>query len=140
VIGDAAWLPDADGTPLPMMAPVAEQQARCAAANIVRSVRGEPLRAFRYRNRGTMATIGRNAAVAHVGGLAFAGFFAWVAWLVLHIVLLIGFRNRLVVLINWAYDYFLYDRAVRLIHAREIHTGPAEARRPAREASAAGAG
>jgi len=140
VIGDAAWLPDADGTPLPMMAPVAEQQARCAAANIVRSVRGEPQRPFRYRNRGTMATIGRNAAVAHVGGFAFAGFFAWVAWLVLHIVLLIGFRNRLVVLINWAYDYFLYDRAVRLIHAREIHTGPAEARRPAREASAAGAG
>jgi NADH dehydrogenase len=140
VIGDAAWLPDADGTPLPMMAPVAEQQAHCAAANIVRSVRGEPQRPFRYRNRGTMATIGRNAAVAHVGGFAFSGFFAWVAWLVLHIVLLIGFRNRLVVLINWAYDYFLYDRAVRLIHAREIHTGPAEARRPTREASAAGAG
>jgi NADH:ubiquinone reductase (H+-translocating) len=140
VIGDAAWLPDADGTPLPMMAPVAEQQAQCAAANIVRSLRGEPQRPFRYRNRGTMATIGRNAAVAHVGGFAFSGFFAWVAWLVLHIVLLIGFRNRLVVLINWAYDYFLYERAVRLIHAREIHTGPAEARRPAREASAAGAG
>jgi NADH dehydrogenase len=84
-----------------------------------------------------MATIGRNAAVAHVGGLAFSGFFAWVAWLLLHIVELIGFRNRLVVLINWAYDYFLYDRAVRLIHAREIHTGPVETRRPAREASAA---
>ena len=140
VVGDAAWLPGADGTPLPMMAPVAEQQADCAAANIARTVRGEPQRPFRYRNRGSMATIGRNAAVAHVGGLAFSGFFAWLAWLLLHIVELIGFRNRLVVLINWAYDYFLYDRAVRLIHAREIHTGPAEARQPVREASAAGSG
>jgi NADH dehydrogenase len=148
VVGDAAWLPDADGAPLPMMAPVAEQQADCAAANVVRALRGEPGLPFRYRNRGTMATIGRNAAVAHVRGFAFSGFFAWVAWLVLHIVELIGFRNRLVVLINWAYDYFLYDRAVRLIHAREIHTGPAEARRghgaegaaqaSPREASAAG--
>jgi NADH dehydrogenase len=128
VIGDAAWLPGKDGTPLPMMAPVAEQQAACAAANIARAVRGEPQRPFRYRDRGSMATIGRNQAVAYVGGVAFAGFFAWVAWLLLHIVELIGFRNRLVVLINWAYDYFLYDRAVRLIHAREIHTGPAETR------------
>jgi NADH dehydrogenase len=136
VIGDAAWLEDPPGSPLPMMAPVAQQQADHAAANVLRALRGEPPLPFRYRNPGTMATIGRNAAVAHVRGFAFSGFFAWVAWLVLHIVLLIGFRNRLLVLINWAWDYFLYDRAVRLIHAREIHTGPAEARRAAHDAAA----
>ncbi len=135
VIGDAAYLEDASGAPLPMMAPVAQQQADHVAAGIVRALRGEPAVPFRYKNPGSMATIGRNAAVAHVRGFAFSGFFAWVAWLVLHIVLLIGFRNRLLVLINWAWDYFLYDRAVRLIHAREIHTGPAEARRAAPEAS-----
>ena len=86
-----------------------------------------------------MATIGRNAAVVHWKGLQFSGFFAWVAWLVLHIVLLIGFRNRLLVLINWAWDYFLYDRAVRLIYAREIHTAPAEARRPPQGCAGGGA-
>jgi NADH dehydrogenase len=129
VIGDAAYLEDEDGAALPMMAPVAQQQADHAARSIARALRGEAPAAFRYRNPGSMATIGRHAAVAHVRGLQFSGFFAWVTWLVLHIVLLIGFRNRLLVLINWAWDYFLYDRAVRLIHAREMHTGPAEARR-----------
>jgi NADH:ubiquinone reductase (H+-translocating) len=130
VVGDAAYLESAAGEPLPMMAPVAQQQAEQAAKNILRALRGEPMQAFRYKNPGSMATIGRNAAVVHVRGLQISGFFAWVAWLLLHIVLLIGFRNRLLVLINWAWDYFLYDRAVRLIYAREIHTGPAEARRP----------
>jgi NADH dehydrogenase len=84
---------------------------------------------FRYENPGTMATIGRNAAVVYVHGVQISGFFAWIAWLLLHILLLIGFRNRLLVLINWAWDYFLYDRAVRLIYAREIHTAPPEQRR-----------
>jgi len=70
---------------------------------------------FRYRDRGMMATIGRNAAVAHVGGLVFTGFPAWFAWLGVHIVNLIGFRNRLFVLTNWAWDYFLFERMVRLI-------------------------
>jgi NADH dehydrogenase len=117
-----------------MMAPVAQQQADHVAKSIRRALRGEPLLPFRYRNPGSMATIGRNAAVAWVRGVQVSGFFAWVAWLLLHIVLLIGFRNRLLVLINWAWDYFLYDRAVRLIYAREIHTAPPEARRPARGA------
>jgi NADH dehydrogenase len=129
VVGDGAYLEDPAEGPLPMMAPVAQQEADHAAANLVRMLRGEPLTPFRYHNRGTMATIGRNAAVAYVRGFAFVGFVAWVLWLVLHIVLLIGFRNRLLVLINWAWDYFLYDRAVRLIHAREIHTAPPEVRR-----------
>jgi NADH:quinone reductase (non-electrogenic) len=126
VIGDGAYLEDGSGAALPMMAPVAQQQADHAAANVVAALRGEPLRPFRYRNPGSMATIGRGAAVAVVRGFAFSGFLAWVAWLLLHIIELIGFRNRLLVLINWAWDYFLYERAVRLIYAREIHTAPAE--------------
>jgi NADH dehydrogenase len=131
VIGDAAYREDEAGSALPMMAPVAQQQADHAAASIRRALRGEAPLPFRYRNPGSMATIGRNAAVVELKGFQFSGFFAWVTWLVLHIVLLIGFRNRLLVLINWAWDYFLYDRAVRLIYAREIHTAPAEARHPA---------
>jgi NADH dehydrogenase len=137
VIGDAAYLEDERGEGLPMMAPVAQQQADHAAESIRRTLRGEPVQPFRYRNPGSMATIGRNAAVVVVKGVQVSGFFAWVAWLLLHIVLLIGFRNRLLVLINWAWDYFLYDRAVRLIYAREIHTAPAEARRHPPEASEA---
>ncbi len=113
-IGDAALLEDG-GSPLPMMAPVAMQQGKLAAANVLRACRGEPPVPFRYRNPGQLATIGRNAAVAHIRGFSFRGFPAWVVWLVVHLVQLIGFRNRLVVLISWAWDYFLYDRAVRLI-------------------------
>jgi NADH dehydrogenase len=70
---------------------------------------------FVYKNPGSLATIGRNAAVAEVGGLRLRGFAAWLVWLVVHLMRLVGFRNRLVVLINWAWDYFFYDRAVRLI-------------------------
>ncbi len=116
VVGDAAWL-EVDGAPLPMLAPVARQQAAQAAANALRLLRGEALRPFRYRDPGSLATIGRNAAVARIGRLQFSGFVAWVAWLLVHIVNLIGFRNRLLVLINWAWDYLFYERAVRLIHA-----------------------
>jgi NADH dehydrogenase len=114
VIGDAAYL-EADGQPLPMMAPVAMQQAEVAAANIRRLAAGQPLVEFVYKNPGSLATIGRNAAVAQISGLQFRGFVAWALWLVVHIIQLIGFRNRLVVLINWAWDYWFYDRAVRLI-------------------------
>jgi NADH:quinone reductase (non-electrogenic) len=114
VIGDAAYL-EADGEPLPMMAPVAIQMAETAVANIVRALRGEPPVAFRYRDPGSLATIGRNAAVAYLGGFAFTGFPAWVVWLVVHIIQLIGFRNKLFVLLNWAWDYFFFERAARLI-------------------------
>ena len=85
------------------------------ASNIKRHLRGRPLEAFRYRDQGTLATIGRNAAVANVYGLKLSGFPAWVMWLVIHIIQLIGFRNKLFVLINWAWDYFFYERAARLI-------------------------
>jgi len=115
VIGDAAYVEDDQGAPLPMLATVAQQQARLAAANIRRLLHGDVPRPFRYRDPGLLATIGRNAAVARIWGLSFSGFPAWVIWVALHIFRLIGFRNRLVVLINWAWDYFFYDTQVRLI-------------------------
>jgi len=114
VIGDAAYL-EVDGQPLPMMAPVAVQMAERTAANIRLAVAGRQPQAFVYRDPGRLATIGRNAAVAEIAGIRFRGFLAWLVWLVVHLVQLIGFRNRLLVLINWAWDYFFYDRAVRLI-------------------------
>ena len=114
VIGDAAYI-EADGQPLPMMAPPAIQMAETAAANILRALRGEPPRPFRYRDAGSLATIGRNAAVAYIYGIQFTGFVAWVVWLVVHIIQLIGFRNKLFVLLNWTWDYFFYERASRLI-------------------------
>ena len=114
VIGDAAYL-EHDGAPLPMMAPVAIQMADTATANIARRLRDEPPRAFRFKDPGSLATIGRNAAVAYLGGVAFKGFAAWVVWLIVHIIQLIGFRNKLFVLMNWAWDYFFYERAARLI-------------------------
>ncbi len=117
VIGDAAWLEHA-GAPLPMMAPVAIQMGETAARNIRRGLAGLPPEAFRYRDPGSLATIGRSAAVAYIHRLSFTGFPAWVVWLVVHLIQLIGFRNKLLVLINWAWDYFFYDRAVRLITQR----------------------
>ncbi len=115
VIGDAALLAGEDGRPLPMVAPVAMQQAETAADNLVRQMKGEALQPFHYQDPGAMATIGRNQAVARLGKLEFHGFMAWMIWLVVHLMQLVGFRNRLVVLINWAWDYLFYDRAVRLI-------------------------
>lgn len=114
VIGDAAYLEE-DGKPLPMVAQVAMQQGRHAAHNILADIQKKPLQPFRYIDLGSMATIGRNAAVAQTLGMRFRGFLAWVVWLVVHLIGLIGFRNRLIVLINWAWDYFFYDRGVRLI-------------------------
>ena len=115
VIGDAALLEGPDGAPLPMVAPVAIQQGEQAAANIRRVLRGDPASPFVYRDPGMLATIGRSQAVARLWGLSLAGFPAWLVWLGVHLMQLIGFRNRLLVLINWAWDYLFYDRAVRLI-------------------------
>ncbi|HEV8509711.1 MAG TPA: NAD(P)/FAD-dependent oxidoreductase, partial [Gemmatimonadales bacterium] len=114
IIGDAAYR-EANGEPLPMVAPVAIQMGESVARNIVRTLRGKPLEPFRYHDQGTLATIGRNAAVARVFGVNWSGFPAWVMWLVVHIIQLIGFRNKLFVLLNWAWDYFFYERAARLI-------------------------
>jgi NADH dehydrogenase len=119
VIGDAAYLEDGNGQALPMLAPVAMQQAAAAAANLNRLVQSKPLVPFEYRDPGSMATIGRNRAVAQIGRLKLRGFLAWAAWLFVHLLQIIGFRNRLVVLVNWAWDYLFYDRAVRLIEGGE---------------------
>jgi NADH dehydrogenase len=112
-IGDLAHV--GEGAPHPMLAPVAIQQGDLVARNIARQLAGEAPRPFRYRDRGTMVTIGRQAAVAKIYGLQLSGFIAWLIWLTVHLVWLIGFRNRLLVLTNWAWNYLTYDRAVRLI-------------------------
>ena len=109
-----------DGKPLPMIAPVAIQQGKHAARNIERHAAGKKLKAFRYHDRGTLATIGRNCAVACLGGRAWSGFPAWALWLFIHLAALIGFRNRLVVLLTWAVDYVLFERSVRLILPKSL--------------------
>lgn len=128
VVGDLAYIEE-DGKPLPMVAPVAMQQGETAAGNILRQISGREPLPFRYKERGMLATIGRNAAVAHLSGRTFTGFFAWILWLGVHLVQLIGFRRRLFVLINWAWDYFLFERVVRLI----LPTRVAPPREAARE-------
>ncbi|HEY2980713.1 MAG TPA: NAD(P)/FAD-dependent oxidoreductase [Anaerolineales bacterium] len=115
VVGDAAYVENGGGRPLPMLATVAVQEAKLAAGNIRRALQGQVLKPFHYKDPGLLATIGRNAAVARLGGFSFSGLVAWLIWVGLHIYRLIGFRNRLVVLINWAWDYFFYDSQVRLI-------------------------
>jgi NADH:ubiquinone reductase (H+-translocating) len=115
VIGDMASLKDARGRPLPGVAQVAMQQGAWAAANILRAIEGKPARAFRYRDLGNMATIGRNSAVADIRGLRLTGFVAWLAWAFVHILNLIGFRNRVLVALQWLWDYLTFQRGARLI-------------------------
>jgi NADH dehydrogenase len=118
VIGDVAAFhhdPATAGAPLPGLAPVAIQMGRHAARTILDAARGVPSRPFRYRDRGIMATIGRGAAVAQSGRLRLTGLVAWIAWVLVHVLLLIGFRNRLVVMIEWAWAYVTFNRGVRLI-------------------------
>jgi NADH:ubiquinone reductase (H+-translocating) len=113
-IGDIAVFIQ-DGKPLPGVAPVAIQQGRWAAQNIMRAAGNQELLPFHYRDRGTLATIGREAAIAERGRVKVAGFWAWVLWLFVHILWLIGFRNRFFVVAEWAWSYFRYERGVRLI-------------------------
>ena len=115
VIGDLAHAEDQDGRPLPQLAAVAQQQGKAVARAVQAIVRGQTPQPFHYRDRGILATIGRNAAVVQMGRVRFHGFIGWVTWLTVHLILLISFRSRILVLINWAYDYFFYDRPVRLI-------------------------
>jgi NADH dehydrogenase len=113
-VGDMAAVRDASGL-LPMMAPPAMQAGRHAAENILRDVRDQPVQPFRYRDKGIMATIGRNAGVARIGRLKLKGFVGWIAWLLIHLYFLIGFRNRVAVLLQWGWNYFKYDRPIRII-------------------------
>jgi NADH dehydrogenase len=115
VIGDLASLTDESGQPLPGVAQVAIQMGRHAAGQIQRAIEKQPYRPFHYHNLGNMATIGRNSAVADFGWLTMKGYLGWLAWLFVHILNLIGFRNRLVVMVQWAWSYFSYQRAIRLI-------------------------
>jgi NADH dehydrogenase len=114
VIGDLAHL-EQDGKPVPGIAPAAMQEGRHAAANLLRTLRGQPRLPFHYIDKGALATIGRGAAVAHIGSIRASGYLAWLLWLFVHIFFLIGFRNRLLVMIQWAWSYFTFDRGARLI-------------------------
>jgi NADH dehydrogenase len=114
IIGDMAFLVQ-DGVPLPMVASVAMQQGEYAARTILGRIREETPVPFRYHDKGAMAIIGRNSAVAKVFGVKMTGFVAWVVWLAIHLMFLVGFRNRLLVLLNWAYYYYFRAQQVRLI-------------------------
>jgi NADH dehydrogenase len=115
VLGDMASYPHQDGKPLPGVAPVAMQQGRYAADLIQRRLRGAPAVPFHYKDRGAMATIGRAAAVTDLGWITLSGMIAWLAWLFIHILYLIEFQNRILVMIQWAWNYFTRNRAARLI-------------------------
>jgi NADH dehydrogenase len=120
VIGDMAYLEGYHGSQAyPQVAQVALQQGKQAARNILAQVQGQPMRAFRYLDLGNFATIGRSAAILDTFGIRLSGFLAWIGWLFIHLMYLAGFRNRLIVLANWAYSYFTYDRGVRLITSDE---------------------
>ncbi len=121
VIGDQAHFATGGGRPLPGLSPVAMQQGRHVAKNIIALLHGGTTTCFSYHDKGIMATIGRHAAVAEMGSIRISGFIAWLAWLFIHIVFLVGFRNRLSVLFNWAYAYVTYGRGARLITRR--HSG-----------------
>ena len=120
VVGDMAGLLDPEGRQYPGVSQVAMQQAAHAVRTIVRTVDGQPRLPFRYKDYGSMATIGRNAAIADIGRLEISGFSAWLLWLFVHIFWLIGFRNRIAVLIQWASAYVTYQRSVRLITRTDI--------------------
>jgi len=115
VIGDLANFTHQTGEPLPGISPVAMQQGRHAASNVLAMIKGRKAKRFRYWDKGTMATIGRNKAVADLRFLHLSGRLAWLAWLFVHILFLVGFRNRLLVFIQWAWAYFTFDKGARLI-------------------------
>jgi NADH dehydrogenase len=118
VIGDLAHLPGKDGNPLPGLAPVATQQGRYVARAVGKRLRGEHQAApFSYFDKGTMAVIGKHAAVANIGRFRFGGITAWLMWLFIHLLLLINFESRLVVLVRWAFSYFTHSRGSRVLVA-----------------------
>jgi NADH dehydrogenase len=115
VIGDLAALKDENGKWLPGVAPVAMQEGKAAAKNIAHDLKHAPRQNFHYLDKGSLATIGRSAGIAQFGKLHISGFIAWLSWLFIHIFFLIGFRNRIIVFIQWAWSYFTYERGARLI-------------------------
>jgi NADH dehydrogenase len=124
VIGDAAaFIPQGASQGLPGVSPVAMQQGRFVARQLKRSLAGAARERFKYVDKGSMATIGRSRAVAQIGKLQLSGFLAWLAWLTVHIFYLIDFRNRVVVLFDWAWAYFAYRRGSRLITGHRLQAG-----------------
>jgi NADH dehydrogenase len=125
VIGDLAHFAHQDGKPLPGVAQVAMQGGRYVAAHLQRKLRGQPSKPFRYLDLGTMATIGRAAAVAQIGDLHLTGFLGWLTWLFIHIMYIVAFENRVLILIQWAWNYLTRNRAARLITGRTPLAGQA---------------
>jgi NADH dehydrogenase len=129
VVGDLAAI-TSDGRPVPGVAPAAMQEGATAAKNILRTIRDEPRRPFRYRDKGNLATIGRQRAIADFGRFQLDGPLAWWFWLFVHIMYLAGFRNRAAVLVEWAYAFFTYQRGSRLITAPHRLANPAPSAAP----------
>ena len=121
VIGDQAHCEGPKNRPLPGLAPVAMQQGRFVARQIARDLKRQPRAKFHYVDKGQMATIGRKRAIAMTGSLQMTGLIAWLAWLLIHIFYLIGFKNRVFVLWSWTYSYLTYKRGARLITERDWH-------------------
>ena len=142
VIGDMAHFAEEGGTPLPGLSPVAMQQGKHAARNIRSQICGGWTSRFSYFDKGTMATIGRHAAVVDMNGIRFSGLLAWLAWLFVHLIFLISFRNKLMVFLNWAYIYLTFGRHARLITGRDWPAprlrGPAHSPAPVRPPELAG--
>lgn len=129
VLGDLTSVLQKNGKPVPGVAPAAIQMGQFAAAAIKGDLRGEPRQSFHYRDKGNLATIGRSAAIADVGGFKLSGYFAWLAWLFVHVLFLIGFRSRVQVVWEWFWDYVTFQRGARLI------TGQSRSIVPARSAA-----
>jgi len=123
VIGDLASLQDKSGKPVPGLAPAAMQEGKFVAKTIRHDLEGKPREPFHYWDKGTLATIGRNAAIAQFGRIHISGFIAWLSWLFIHIFFLIGFRNRLLVFIQWFWSYATYERSARLITGKTTLPG-----------------
>jgi len=140
VAGDQAHFSDKTGKPLPGLAPVALQQGRFLAKNILRELKAQSRQDFRYLDKGQMATIGKSRAIVETGRLKFGGFLAWLTWLLIHIYYLAGFKNRVFVTLNWAWSFFTFRRGARLIITKEWRSyyngaGEDEAKRKLRGAS-----
>ena len=125
VIGDLAGATTAGNAALPALAPVAMQQGEYVAGLIKARLKGQPRRPFHYHDHGSMATIGRASAVALIAGLKLSGWIAWAAWLFVHLMYLVGFQNRLLVFIQWAFQYFTFNRRARLITGQPASVNPA---------------
>ncbi|HZS99063.1 MAG TPA: NAD(P)/FAD-dependent oxidoreductase, partial [Terriglobales bacterium] len=123
VIGDLASIKDKDGKSVPGLAPAAMQEGKYVAKAIRHDLQGKPREPFHYWDKGTLATIGRNAAIAQFGKIHISGFIAWLSWLFIHIFFLIGFRNRLLVFIQWFWSYATYERSARLITGKSTLPG-----------------